>query len=188
GSGGNGGTAAPGPAITEGRDFVCARMPLFKESIAPLNDRNRWSRLFIDNDADVIWKAYRVMLQKLHAVVPNVDPSHSAMGGFSNGANTAAVLLNTRPAELLEHVRAFFFIEGGGHLEQYEALSGRPLLLLQGEESGRWLTRVRDRAREAGAEVHHALMPGVGHGFPAPERVRLRRWLRQSVLERPTEE
>ncbi len=186
GAGGNGDTASPGPAVTEGQDFVCVRMPLFKAEVAPLDADNRWSRLFIhDGDAEAVWRAYRVMLGKLHEMVPNADPERSAMGGFSNGANTTAVLLNTHAEELLGHVGAFFFIEGGAHLKQYDALRDRHMLLLQGERSGRWLSRVEAKAREAGAKVQHELMADVGHGFPKSEHPRLRRWLRRMVLNHP---
>jgi predicted esterase len=45
------------------------------------------------DDFETVSRAYRVMLQELFDTVPYIAPERSALGGFSNGAHTTALLL-----------------------------------------------------------------------------------------------
>ena len=49
-----------------------------------------------------MWSLYKTMLAKLDQTVPNIDPAHRVLGGFSNGAHTTAGLIDQSDGELDE--------------------------------------------------------------------------------------
>jgi len=114
-SGGDGGRAELpiGRQIVGPRDFICVGMPLFKHSF----DTNEAGGLLISmEDFNTVSRAYRAMLQKLLDTVPNVSSERSALGGASNGAHIAGVLLAGQDDFILRHFRSFFFWEGGADM------------------------------------------------------------------------
>ena len=90
------------------RDFICVSLPLFKRAY----DKKDGGRVSME-DFETVSRAYRTMLQKLYDAVPNTTPERSALGGFSNGAHTVAVLLAGQDEFILSHFRAFYFVDGG---------------------------------------------------------------------------
>ena len=49
-------------------------------------------------DGRYMWPSFKSMLEKLEEVVPNIDPVHRILGGFSNGAHATAALMASRRA------------------------------------------------------------------------------------------
>jgi hypothetical protein len=116
--GGDGGTGSnPGVAraLTAEKDFVCISLPLFKvtDPKAPGGDF-----IMRDPDAKYMWPFFRTMLAKLEDRVPNIDPAHRVLGGFSNGAHAAQGLIDESDGEIARRFSAFFFVEGGGRLQR----------------------------------------------------------------------
>jgi dienelactone hydrolase len=185
GTGGTGGNPSVARALSEDRDFVCVSLPLFKEKVAPPAPGNGTSRILIrDIDCRRAWPLYREMLAKLEELVPNVDPAHQILGGFSNGAHATAGLIDESDGETARRFSALFFVEGGGKLQRYDLLRGKPFLMVYGsEKSQRRAREIFDAAQAAGAKATLLGMDGVGHAFPESEFPAVREWLRGPAME-----
>jgi hypothetical protein len=91
GTGGTGGNPGVARSLCEEKDFVCVGLPLFKEKVAPPEPGNGLARILIRNpDCKFAWPLYKTMLARLDERVPNLDPAHRILGGFSNGAHAGA--------------------------------------------------------------------------------------------------
>jgi predicted esterase len=185
GNGGQGGNPAVARKLTEEKDFVCVSLPLFKEKIVSAAPGNGTARMIIRaEDCKFAWPLYRTMLAKLEAAVPNIDPAHRVLGGFSNGAHAAAGLIDQSDGEVARRFSAFFFGEGGGRLQRYELLKGKPFLMLYGSEKSRnRAQQIYESALAAGAKATLHEMKNVGHAFPESEYPAVRAWLRGQALE-----
>ncbi len=168
--------------VTQETGFICLNMPHFKRRVAKLkpNERNKWMRMYIHHqDTRIIWDSYRVMLERIVAEIPNLDREHAFLGGFSNGAHAAALLLNGRFQQVTQYFNRFFLIEGGNRLVADEKLTGIPFLLLQGEkQKGLDLPRVSKELKAVGADAKFCWMKGVGHEFPERDHAILLNWLK----------
>lgn len=186
GSGGTGGNPGIARALTEGRDFICASMPLFKASLAAVNGPQGPRPGIVVNTADgkYMWPFFKTMLDKLEALVPNIDPAHRILGGFSNGAHATAALLDGSDGEIAQRFTAFFCGEGGGKLEHYDLLKGKAFLMLS--SNAKSLPRAKEileAAKTAGAKAT-LIFEDIGkHGFPEASYPAVRAWLRGLTLE-----
>lgn len=190
--GGNGG---PGTnlkipkSITGSNDFICVNLPLFKKTLEPVNadSSNFWMRLYIDDEnADIIWDSYNIMLKKIFSTIPNIDQKNTFMGGFSNGAHTISVLLNRNKAELNRYIRNYFLVEGGNDFTHLNALKRRNLLVMVGGnnlERGykKKLKSIYDSAKEKNISVEYHVMDSTGHGFPAKFHPLVREWMEDCI-------
>ena len=187
--GGGGGSRGQNPAVarklTEETDFVCADLPLFKEKLEPAAPGTGSSRLILrENDCRYMWTYFQTMLAKLDAAVPNLDPAHRVLGGFSNGAHATAGLIDQSDGEVARRFSAFFFVEGGGRLVHYDLLKDKPFLMLYGsDKSGKRAKEIHAAAVAAGAKADIHAMNNVGHAFPESEYPAVRAWLRGPVLK-----
>jgi dienelactone hydrolase len=184
GNGGKGQSAAVARKLSEEQDFVCVDLPLFKEKVEPASATNATPPMLIRAaDGKFMWPLYRTMLAKLEATVPNLDPARRVLGGFSNGAHTTAALIDQSDGEVARRFSAFFFAEGGGRLERYDLLKGKPLLMLYGSaKSQKRLQEIYQTAVAAGAQATLHEMKDVGHAFPEAQYPAVRAWLRGAVL------
>ncbi|MEI6502356.1 MAG: hypothetical protein WCP21_15195 [Armatimonadota bacterium] len=158
GVGGRG--TGPGVAwkITQEQDFVCVDMPLFKARVDPPTATNWGERMTIgDEDGKFAWVQYKIMLAKLTELVPNLDPTHGILGGFSNGGHMTAALIDQSDGEVTSRFSAFFFVESGGRMKRYDLLLGKRMLTLYGDAraSGRF-QQIRDAAAAGGGYGHSA--------------------------------
>lgn len=181
--GGNGGGATNpkvARALSEEKDFVCVSLPLFKKKLDPPTPTNKTSRLVLQaEDCRYMWSFHKVMLAKLEATVPNLDPTRRVLGGSSNGAHATAGLIDQSDGEIARRFTAFFFVEGGGRLQHYELLKGKPFLMLYGSERSRKrATEIYEAALAAGAKATLHEMKNVGHAFPESQYPVVRAWLR----------
>ncbi len=161
----NGGDGGPGNnvriprSVTVEKDFICVNFPLFKASLDSVNadSSNYWSRMALTHkESDIIWEQYRVMLEKLYEVIPNIDTNNTFMGGFSNGAHTTSILLSREKTEIKAYFENFYIIEGGGHLKDPSVLENHNFLVMIGG----------DMKRE-----------NTGHAFPVEFHQVLREWM-----------
>jgi predicted peptidase len=183
-TGGNGGTGNyPGVArkLTEEKDFICVSIPLFKEKLEAPTPENASQRLLIRNpDCRYGWPFYRQMLDRIDQVVPNIDPDRRILGGFSNGAHATSGLIDESDGEIARRFTAFIFGEGGGKLQHYELLKGKPFLMIYGSNKSKpRAEQIAQAAKEAGAQVTLLGMNNVGHAFPESEYPGVRNWLRE---------
>ena len=172
--------------ITGSRGFIAASLPLFKKKIDP---REPHAGLLIAayDDYPRIARAYSAMLARIFAAVPNIDPGRSALGGFSNGAHTVALLLSGLHAPTLRCFRHFYLIDGGSHLTSFHkaALADKNFLFMVGAVRGdrrrrAWLRLLEANcalARERTRNMTFYRMPGVGHRFPDRCAPFIRRWI-----------
>lgn len=185
----NGFTGGPATSAQSARQIVgdkgciAINLPLFKVKVARLkkDNSNYWSRAFIeDKDYPAMWSAYKVILKRIYTALPNIDVSRTAMGGFSNGAHTCAVLLNNPRCRIYDYVSHFFFIEGGCHFRRSKALSKRSLLIYQGADWKKpWLAQAMEAAQASPhAHVTCDFMQGAEHAFPDVYKHKLKRWLK----------
>jgi len=197
GGGGGRGEAQPSARGLVGKhDFICVNLPQFKQHL----DTNEVFRGLVisPEDFDVASRAYRTMLQKLFDTVPNIVTTRSALGGFSNGANTTAVLLAGQDEFILQHFHSFFLIEGGfgplgANILQKPVMKRCRFLVLRGDapedehpgvrESNDYLARALESvARELHLDFTSVVMRDTGHALPPKYEVLLGKWARGERL------
>jgi len=183
-NGGDGGDAAnPGVArgLTQEQDFVCVVMPLFKV-IAPKASGGEF--VMRDADAKYMWPFFRTMLAKLEEIVPNLAAEHWVLGGFSNGAHAMQGLIDQSDGEVARRFSAFLFVEGGGRLEHYDLLKGKPYLMVSSSAKSRLrAAQICAVALAAGAKATHLAVDVGGHDFPISSYPAVREWLRGPAMQ-----
>lgn len=184
GDGGAGGDPAVARAITQEKDFVCVSMPLFRAP-EPQGTTQRGTVVISGPDGRAMWPCFRAMLAKLDDVVPNLDPAHQVLGGFSNGAHATAALLDESDGAVARRFSAFFFGEGGGKLQHYELLRGKSFLMLSSQTASRpRAEEIRAAAEKAGAATTF-LFDDIGrHGFAPSAYPGVRAWLHDAAAQR----
>jgi predicted peptidase len=183
-SGGDGGTGSNpkvARALSAEEDFVCVDVPLFK---ATDSESTGGDFIMRGPDAKYMWPFFRTMLAKLEELVPNLDPAHRVLGGFSNGAHAVQGLIDESDGEVARRFSAFFFVEGGGRLEHYELLKGKPYLMVSSSAKSRPRAQeVCDTAKAAGARATLIAVDVGKHDFPAAAYPAVRQWLRGPAME-----
>jgi len=186
-NGGTGGRAA-NPAVarklSEEKDFVCVDFPLFKAADPQAPPGAKPALKLTNADYALAWPLYQRMLARLDHVVPNIDPAHRILGGFSNGAHMVAGLIDQSNGEVCKQFSAFFFVEGGGRLQNVDLLKGVTTLLVYGENSLRKsrLDEIQQEYGSAGVHLKPQPMPNTGHNFPETAYPEVRTWLYESAL------
>jgi hypothetical protein len=184
-NGGDGRTGSnPGVAraLCEEKDFVCVGMPLFKATDPKAPGGNFVMR---DPDGTYMWPFFRTMLAKLESLVPNLDPAHRVLGGFSNGAHATQGLLDESDGEIARRFSAFLFVEGGGRLRHYDLLKGKPYLMVSSQAKSRpRAQQICDAAKAAGAKATLIAVDTGKHGFPISAYPAVRQWLRGPAMEK----
>ncbi len=172
-------------AIAGANGWIAATVPLFKKEV----DRNEVAGGLIVGveDAPVIAAAYRTMLGRFFSMVPHVDKDKSAMVGFSNGAQTIAVLLSYHDEFFFDHFRNFCIIDHGMfHLTDLHKKGAKECryLVLVGDrpDQGRELKirgsmLLQDEWRLLGVDLTAEVMKDTGHEFNQPQIDIVRRWL-----------
>ncbi len=180
-NGGNGGAGADigvARSLTQGKDFVCVSMPLFKAS------ESRGFVILSARDGQYMWPFFRAMLEKLGKLVPNIDPAHRILGGFSNGAHATAALIDGSEGEVARRFCAFLFVEGGGKLQHYGLLKGKPFLMVSSNAKSRPRAQeICDTAKAAGAQAIIIFHDVGSHDFPAGAYPAVQEWLRGPALK-----
>jgi hypothetical protein len=179
--GGDGGDASnPGiaRALSEEKDFICVGVPLFKAD----DPKTPGNFIVHPPDGAYMWPFFRTMLAKVDAAVPNIDPARQVLGGFSNGAHATAALIDGSNGEITRRFTAFFFAEGGGHLEHYDQLAGKPVLMLASSAKSKpRAEEILNAATSAGA-IGTFIFQDVGsHAFPKEAYPRVHAWLRSAT-------
>ncbi len=178
----------PGMArsLCKGKDFICVNMPLFKAGDFRVDKPNVPGAGFVmcAEDGKYMWPHFKLMLEKLDALVPNVDPAHRILGGFSNGAHATAALLDGSDGEVARRFSAFFFVEGGGRLQHYDLLKSKPFLMVSSNAKSKSRAQeICDTAKAAGAKAT-LLVEDVGkHDFPVSAYSAVGQWLHGVVRE-----
>jgi predicted peptidase len=184
--GGAGGDLGVARSLCQGRDFICVSMPLFKATDFKVADPNVPGAGFVmqAEDGKYMWPFFRTMLEKLEEVVPNIDPAHRILGGFSNGAHAIAALLDESEGEVARRFSAFLLVEGGGKLQHYDLLKNKPFLMVSSNaKSKRRAQEICDTAKAAGAKAT-LLVEDVGkHDFPVSAYPDVGQWLRGVAME-----
>lgn len=180
GTGGVGDQIGQPLAISENKDFITVNLPLFREAEAV----KRQTGIFLQHaDAQFAWQSYKKMLAKLGEIVPNIDCAHRIIGGFSNGAHTTGGLIEATEGEAAAYFSAFYLVEGGGGLQRFASIKGKPLIILYGAKNGgAWADRMFQAAVADGVNAQVVGMANTGHDFPAVVYPRFRQWLRGPAL------
>jgi hypothetical protein len=183
-SGGDGGTGSNlgvARGLSAEKDFVCVSVPLFKvtDPKAPGGDY-----IMRNPDARYMWPFFRTMLTKLESLVPNIDPTHRILGGFSNGAHAVQGLIDESAGEIARRFSAFLFVEGGGRLQHYDLLKAKPYFIVSSsEKSGIRAQQLCNTAKAAGAKATHFSVDVGKHDFPVSTYPTVRAWLRGPAME-----
>jgi predicted peptidase len=180
GDGGTGSELGVARSLCQGKDLVCVSMPLFKKG----DPSAPGAYVMNSEDGRYMWPFFKTMLAKLDEVVPNLDPAHRVLGGFSNGAHATAALLDASDGEIARRFCAFLFVEGGGRLQHYDLLKGKPFLMVSSNaKSQPRAQQICDAAKAAGAKAA-IIVEDVGkHDFPVSAYPAVRQWLRGPALE-----
>jgi hypothetical protein len=165
-------------------------MPLFKK-----NQPAGKTLPVVIEDLPIISTAYRTMLEKLAATVPNIDWERSVIGGHSNGAHTLSVLLAGNDEFITQHFHNFWLHEGGFTLLP-AALQGkdRRVLVLIADDGMTGTSEFRQlmldqmslierQAKLMKTDLTAVTMRGYGHDVP-PEYMRnVRQFARREPIE-----
>jgi len=181
GDGENGPNPGIARSLCEGKDFVCVSVPLFKatDPKAPSGDF-----IMRNPDARYMWPFFRTMMTKLEERVPNIDPALRILGGFSNGAHAVQGLIDQSDGEVARRFSAFLFVEGGGRLEHYELLKGKPYLMVSSNaKSQRRAQEICDAAKAAGAKTTFIIEDVGKHEFPVAAYPKVGAWLRGTLTK-----
>ncbi len=185
--GGSGADLGVARSLCQGRDFICVSMPLFKAADFKVDKPNTPGVGFImvAEDGKYMWPFFKTMLAKLDEVVPNIDPAHRILGGFSNGAHATSALLDGSDGEIARRFSAFLCVEGGGKLQHYDLLKGKPFLMVSSNvKSKPRAQQICDSAKAAGAKAT-LIVEDVGkHDFPTSAYPAVRAWLRGLAMEK----
>jgi predicted peptidase len=167
-------------ALSEEQDYICVSMPLFKAT-----DPHAPGGLIMDAaDGRYMWPFFRAMLAELESLVPNIDPLHRVLGGFSNGAHATQGLIDESDGEVARRFSAFLFVEGGGRMQRYDLLKGKTYLMVS--SSAKALPRAQEifeAAKAAGAKASLLAVDVGKHDFPVSAYPGVRAWLRGPVLQ-----
>ena len=181
GDGGPGSNLGVARSLSEGKDFVCVSVPLFKATDPKAPGGEYVMR---NPDAKYMWPFFRTMLAKLEELVPNIDPAHRVLGGFSNGAHAAQGLIDESAGEIARRFSAFLFVEGGGRLQHYDLLKGKPYLMVSSNAKSRpRAQQISDAAKAAGAKATLIVEDVEKHDFPVSAYPAVRKWLRGPAME-----
>ncbi|MCI0632224.1 MAG: hypothetical protein L0Y44_16395 [Phycisphaerales bacterium] len=171
-------------------DYIVANFPIFRRSHDPTVS---WGIAPGADDYPVMAPAYAAIMQRIRATIPNIDPSASIIGGFSNGGHTLAVLLSALDETILKNFHGYFFIDSGFDWTSYKRnaiLGERHILYLVGAgapgETDWWRPDVVERVRFFERAAKHMgvpagnwrfeVFPGVGHEFPDEYVAIIRKW------------
>lgn len=181
GDGGNGDSLGVARGITGQQDFVCVSMPLFK-AVKP--GAPGFGFVMVEQDGKYMWPFFKTMLEKVLATVPNLDPAHRVLGGFSNGAHATAALIDASEGEVTRLFSAFLFVEGGGKLKHYDWLKGKSVMMVSSNSKSKpRAQQILDAAIAAGAKGTF-LCEDVGkHDFPVSAYPAVRQWLCGPVMK-----
>ncbi len=185
GDGGVGNELGVARSLSQGKDFVCVSMPLFKAAAYKPGQTNAGiGYVMVAEDGRRMWPFFKTMLAKVEELVPNIDPGHRILGGFSNGAHATAALLDESDGEIARRFSAFMFVEGGGKLKHYELLKGKPFLMVSSNsKSFPRAQQIRDAAKAAGAKGTMVFEDVSKHDFPVAAYPAVREWLRGPAME-----
>jgi hypothetical protein len=137
-----------------------------------------------DEDAKHMWPYFRTMLARLDEVVPNLDPAHQVLGGFSNGATATQGLIDESDGEAARRFSAFFFVGGGGRLQHLDLLKGKAYLMVGTFARSRpRLQEICDAAKAAGAKADMIIEDTEKHEFPVSAYPAVAAWLRGPGLQ-----
>jgi hypothetical protein len=198
GDGGNGCELHQAEPFLGGTNFILCNMPIFKQDLE--GDTADRQLSITPLDGPYAAPAFHTLFQELHRLIPNIDESRSVLAGFSNGANTTALILWTGDQELLARFSAFVLIEGGFWLgsdriaewpdvrfkqANLSGLARKRILLMYGDQTAPadripFIQAARKTAaalRQAGVEVAEMPMTNVGHDFPPAGMARAREWV-----------
>ena len=173
-------------ALTESRDFICVSVPLFKATDFKVDKPNAAGARFIidDTDGQYMWPFFKTMLAKVDELVPNIDPAHRILGGFSNGAHAIAALLDESDGEVARRFSAFLIVEGGGKLQRYDLLKDKLFLMVSSSAKSRPRAQeICDAAKAAGARASLVSVDVGKHDFPAISYPAVREWLRGPAVQ-----
>jgi predicted peptidase len=179
--GGHGGNPGVARSLAEDKDFVCVSVPLFKAT----NPKAPGGEIIMrDADARYMWPFFKTMLAKLDELVPNIDPGHCVLGGFSNGAHATAGLIDESGGEIARRFCAFLLVEGGGRLQHYDLLKGKPFLMVSSNAKSRpRAQQICDAAKAADARTTLVFEDVGKHDFPVSAYPAVRAWLRGTAME-----
>lgn len=187
-NGGDGGTGLSleiPKGVTSNNDFICVNFPLFKKHLDSVNadSSNYWNRMYLDNiESETIWNQYKIMLDRLYKIIPNIDTENTFMGGFSNGAHTTAILLNRENTEIKKYFKNFYFIEGGETFSKTDVLKEQNALFMLGEKTDHsYINPVILSAKKSEVNVETYIMKGVGHNIPSEHYSVLKNWLFKNI-------
>jgi len=179
--GGGSGNHEPGPAksVVEGKGFICVGVPYQKhngEEIGP-KMRGLWASP---------WDHYKVMLDELEKIIPNINKNSRICGGFSSGGAAIMWLLGNSGGKFQEYFAGFMPGGAGWPMGGLSDLKNRPLLVFTGETDTRYanLKKIYDEALKSGVDVKFLVFKGEGHVFPSQYYPEIVDWMKTKVVRR----
>lgn len=174
--GGGAGTDNPKKpvAITEGTGFICVALPYRTEDDGKPGG---WQ---------TPWSYYETILDRLEAVVPNIDPTRRVCGGFSSGGAAVTYQIGNSDGAFQKYFYAFIPGGAGWPMGGLETIKGRPMLALMGEKDKRLpnFEVLEKEALAAGIDFKLRVFEGYGHGMPAEFHDEIRQWMVDNVVLR----
>lgn len=138
-----------------------------------------------DGDIDRHWKFQRTMLEKVIALIPNLDRKIRIVGGTSSGAHNTGSGLDQRWSGFTDYFNAFVLHEGGSSpSNQFQGAKGKLVYVLWGEKSTarEWQEWFNPHIERSGAKLTIESLPEAGHGLTGEGRALIRKWIESVVI------
>lgn len=179
-AGGGGSHAVAGArGLVDFDRFVVAALP-FPEGRSPVDAAKKGE---LSRHRDLML----AMLDRLRERVPALDPRARYVAGTSNGGHLIAYAIDGGWPGFADYFTHFVIHEGGTQplTHRLPAARAKRVLFIYGEESPSlvWSTWFAWNLERAGAAATVVGLPGSAHGFDAPARATVRRWIDATLAE-----
>ena len=142
---------------------------------------------------DAHWAFQRPMLERVRALLPNIDPRQRFVAGTSSGGHLIAYGLDRAWPGFADYFTHFIIHEGGAPplTEELPGAAGKRLLVLYGKNSDSivWRGWFNWNVHLSGADATIIGIPGAGHGLNDDGRRVIRQWIEETprTAPRPTQ-
>lgn len=144
-----------------------------------------------DGKIDDYWEFHRVMLERVKALVPNIDAHLRLVGGTSSGGHYIAYGIDRAWPGFADYFTSFIIHEGGAQplTPGIPNAKGKHLLVVYGEKSTSisWRYWLNWNLHLGGADATYVGIPKAGHGLNDDGRKAIRDWIEEIAVLRAAE-
>jgi len=176
---GGGGSSNPDSAkgVVDFRKFIVVAMPY---------PNKKFPRIAVnDGDIDKHWEMQKPLLEKVIALIPNIDPKVRIVAGTSSGAHNIGSGLDQKWDGFHDYFTAFVLHEGGTSPDmEFRGASRKLVLVVYGEKSKsrEWQEYFNGKIDESRAKLTFIALPEAGHGLNVEGKRKIFAWIEEVAL------